>query len=70
MGGIIIATNGILARNALNKATGTVNFTSTHTILFFVFVICWPGFMISFFVLNNIDETYSKPPDCSIPNLF
>jgi hypothetical protein len=39
IGGIIIATNGIFARNALKIATGTVNFKRTHTILSFVFQI-------------------------------
>lgn len=68
MGGIIIATNGIFARKALNIATGTLNFTSTQTILFALFQTLCPGLLIFFFVLNKTDETYSKPPDCSIPD--
>lgn len=64
-----MATRGILARKALKMATGTLNFKSTHTILPLVLLGRNPGsssFVLSG-VLNSTDATYSRPPDCSIP---
>jgi len=67
IGGIIIATSGILARNALKIATGKLNFSKTQTTLFALFQTLCPGFTIILLVLNMNDETNSNPPDSSMP---